>query len=184
MAPRSRTSACKTADYCGGLDLMKDQRGNNDLLNLTRPGAGALDLRRLRRCRRRDPRHQHLQRQRHQPGRLWRRGFRRADQPRLGRNHPRGRRSLFRERRQGPLGRRRARADQQDPVAFAQRQRSRFPRSRLSTRSRPSIASRSTRWSTAASTSSWSRPSSTRSTPRPRSWRRWRRSRRSAASCR
>ena len=25
------------ADYCGGLDLMKDQRGNNDLLNLTRP---------------------------------------------------------------------------------------------------------------------------------------------------
>jgi 5-methyltetrahydrofolate--homocysteine methyltransferase len=27
----------KTADYCGGLDLMKDQRGNNDLLNLTRP---------------------------------------------------------------------------------------------------------------------------------------------------
>ena len=25
------------ADYCGGLDLMKDQRGNNDLLNRTRP---------------------------------------------------------------------------------------------------------------------------------------------------
>ena len=25
------------ADYCGGLDLFKDQRGNNDLLNLTRP---------------------------------------------------------------------------------------------------------------------------------------------------
>ncbi len=25
------------ADYCGGLDLMKDQRGNNDLLNLTKP---------------------------------------------------------------------------------------------------------------------------------------------------
>ena len=25
------------ADYCAGLDLMKDQRGNNDLLNLTRP---------------------------------------------------------------------------------------------------------------------------------------------------
>jgi 5-methyltetrahydrofolate--homocysteine methyltransferase len=24
-------------DYCGGLDLMKDQRGNNDLLNLTKP---------------------------------------------------------------------------------------------------------------------------------------------------
>ena len=27
----------QTADYCGGLDLMKDQRGNNDLLNITRP---------------------------------------------------------------------------------------------------------------------------------------------------
>ncbi|MEO6225935.1 MAG: homocysteine S-methyltransferase family protein [Sphingomicrobium sp.] len=27
----------KSDDYCGGLDLMKDQKGNNDLLNLTRP---------------------------------------------------------------------------------------------------------------------------------------------------
>jgi 5-methyltetrahydrofolate--homocysteine methyltransferase len=27
----------KTADYCGGLDLLKDQRGNNDLLNITKP---------------------------------------------------------------------------------------------------------------------------------------------------
>jgi len=27
----------RSADYCGGLDLMKDQRGNNDLLNITRP---------------------------------------------------------------------------------------------------------------------------------------------------
>jgi 5-methyltetrahydrofolate--homocysteine methyltransferase len=27
----------QSGDYCGGLDLMKDQRGNNDLLNLTRP---------------------------------------------------------------------------------------------------------------------------------------------------
>ncbi len=27
----------KGEDYCGGLDLMKDQRGNNDLLNLTGP---------------------------------------------------------------------------------------------------------------------------------------------------
>jgi 5-methyltetrahydrofolate--homocysteine methyltransferase len=26
-----------SGDYCGGLDLLKDQRGNNDLLNLTRP---------------------------------------------------------------------------------------------------------------------------------------------------
>ncbi|MGN6848473.1 MAG: homocysteine S-methyltransferase family protein [Sphingomicrobium sp.] len=26
-----------SADYCGGLDLTKDQRGNNDLLNITRP---------------------------------------------------------------------------------------------------------------------------------------------------
>ena len=27
----------KSADYCGGLDLLRDQRGNNDLLNRTRP---------------------------------------------------------------------------------------------------------------------------------------------------
>jgi 5-methyltetrahydrofolate--homocysteine methyltransferase len=27
----------QSADYCDGLDLMKDQRGNNDLLNVTRP---------------------------------------------------------------------------------------------------------------------------------------------------
>ena len=27
----------KSAEYCGGLDLLKDQRGNNDLLNLTKP---------------------------------------------------------------------------------------------------------------------------------------------------
>ena len=27
----------KEADYCGGLDLLKDQRGNNDVLNLTKP---------------------------------------------------------------------------------------------------------------------------------------------------
>jgi 5-methyltetrahydrofolate--homocysteine methyltransferase len=27
----------QSSDYCGGMDLLKDQRGNNDLLNLTRP---------------------------------------------------------------------------------------------------------------------------------------------------
>ena len=27
----------QSADYCGGLDLLKDQRGNNDLLNITKP---------------------------------------------------------------------------------------------------------------------------------------------------
>ena len=27
----------QTADYCGPLDLLKDQRGNNDLLNITKP---------------------------------------------------------------------------------------------------------------------------------------------------
>ena len=27
----------QSADYCGGLDLLKDQRGNNDLLNITNP---------------------------------------------------------------------------------------------------------------------------------------------------
>jgi 5-methyltetrahydrofolate--homocysteine methyltransferase len=28
----------QSADYCAGFDLMKDQRGNNDLLNLSQPG--------------------------------------------------------------------------------------------------------------------------------------------------
>ena len=28
-----------SGDYCGGLDLLKDQRGNNDLLNLTKPSS-------------------------------------------------------------------------------------------------------------------------------------------------
>ena len=27
----------QSADYCGGLELLKDQRGNNDLLNITKP---------------------------------------------------------------------------------------------------------------------------------------------------
>jgi len=27
----------QSSDYCGGLDLLKDQRGNNDLLNITKP---------------------------------------------------------------------------------------------------------------------------------------------------
>ena len=27
----------KSEDYCGRLDLLKDQRGNNDLLNITKP---------------------------------------------------------------------------------------------------------------------------------------------------
>ena len=27
----------QSGDYCGGLDLLKDQRGNNDLLNITKP---------------------------------------------------------------------------------------------------------------------------------------------------
>src|SRR5258708_7707232 len=27
----------KSEDYCGPLDLLKDQRGNNDLLNITKP---------------------------------------------------------------------------------------------------------------------------------------------------
>ena len=30
----------QTADYCGPLDLLKDPRGNNDLLNITRPDVG------------------------------------------------------------------------------------------------------------------------------------------------
>jgi 5-methyltetrahydrofolate--homocysteine methyltransferase len=32
-----QTQRLQSGDYCGALDLAKDQRGNNDLLNLTRP---------------------------------------------------------------------------------------------------------------------------------------------------
>ena len=89
------------------------------------PAAGRpLDLRALRRGRRRNPRDQHLQRQPHQPGRLCRRASGRRHQPRLGPHHPRGRRPLHGQGRPAALGRRSARPDEQDAVAIAGRQRS------------------------------------------------------------
>ena len=57
--------------------------------------AGRGNRHRVRRGRRRHPRHQHLQRQCHQPGRLWRGGPCRRHQPRGGADHPHGRRPLF-----------------------------------------------------------------------------------------
>jgi hypothetical protein len=55
----------------------------------------------------------------------------RRHQPRRGADHPRGRRPLFAEGRQAALGRGRARADQQDAVAVARRQRPRLSRGRF-----------------------------------------------------
>ena len=81
-------------DYCRGLDLIKDQRGNNDLLNLTQPSVGRGDLRAVRRRRRRHPRDQHLQRQCDQPGGLWRGSARGPDQYRRRAPDPSRRRPL------------------------------------------------------------------------------------------
>ncbi len=44
-----QTERLKSDDYCGGLDLFKDQRGNNDLLNPRNPSCFARSAR-LRRC--------------------------------------------------------------------------------------------------------------------------------------
>jgi hypothetical protein len=62
--------------YCGGLDLLKDQKGNNDLINLTQP--------------------QIVRKTRDQPGRFWRRAAGPGDQPCVGRDRARRRRPLHR----------------------------------------------------------------------------------------
>ena len=92
-----------------------------------------------------------LQRQPDQPGRLRRRASGPRDQRRRRADHPRGRRCAT--RRTAALGRRRARADQQDPVALARRQRSRLSRGRFRHSVATSMSSRSRRWSKAASIS-------------------------------
>jgi hypothetical protein len=100
--PRFRTKL-QSADYCGGLDLMKDQKGNNDLLNLTKPelvrsicesfaDAGAT------------ARHQYVQRQPISQAIMAPRSWS-ADQPRaaeIARESP----TAIREGRQAALGRR------------------------------------------------------------------------------
>ena len=116
--------------------------------------AGALDLRALRRGGRRRARHQHLQRQRDQPGRLRRRSAGRPDQP-----QPRPRSSA-----KSPTAIPRRTASRAGSPARSGRPTrpcrcrptSTIPASAksISTRSRRSIASRSTRWSRAASISS------------------------------
>ena len=70
--------------------------------------------------------------------------------------------------RAAALRRRGARADDQDRLDFAGRQRPGFPQHRLRRRWSPRTASRCADWSTAARICSWSRPFSTRSMPRRR----------------
>ena len=120
-----------SADYRGGLDLMKDQRGNNDLLNLTRPGLIRGDLRA----------DSPMPAPRYSPPTpsTPTRSASRTMPPSTRGDINRASAGIVREvadryageGRQAALGRRRARADQQDPVAIAQRQRSRLPRGRF-----------------------------------------------------
>ena len=113
----------KEADYRGDLALNHDQRGNNDLLNLTQPDIVRKIAEQLRRVRRRYPRHQHLQCQPHQPVRLWR--GKPACLTSIGRRRGSSARwsSEASEGRQAALGGGGDRPDQQDAVAVARRQR-------------------------------------------------------------
>ena len=131
----------------------RDQKGNNDLLNLTRPELVARDRAELRRRRRRHPRHQHLQRQPRSARPITARSIwsARSTSPRRGSSA----RSPTRERQDGrsagsparsgrPTRRCRCRPTSTIPA---------IARS-ISTRSPTSMSSRSRRWSKAASTSS------------------------------
>ena len=110
-------------DYCGGLDLLKDQKGNNDLLNLTRPeivrsiceqfadaGAEVLATNTFNA--------NAISQADYGAEALVRRSMKKQ------RESPAKSPTRWRE----AVGRGRARADEQDPVAFAQRQRPRLSR--------------------------------------------------------
>ena len=70
--------------FRAGRSFNHDQKGNNDLLNLTRPDVVGEICKAYHRRRRRHPGHQHLQLQRHQPERLRHRRHDARDQPRRG----------------------------------------------------------------------------------------------------
>ena len=84
-----QSEGLKEADYRGELALNHDQRGNNDLLNLTRPDIVGAIARRFVEVGGGYPRYQQLQRHPHQPGRLWRRKPGRRHQPGRGADHSR-----------------------------------------------------------------------------------------------
>ena len=125
----------QSADYCGGLDLMKDQRGNNDLLNLTRPELVA------RRSARASPMPAPTS---SPPTPSTPIAISQADYgaEALVADINRAAAQIIREvadrytreGRQAALGRGRARPDQQDAVAVARRQRSRLSAKSTSTR--------------------------------------------------
>jgi 5-methyltetrahydrofolate--homocysteine methyltransferase len=122
-----QAEGCRGEAYCAGSTSARrhDQKGNNDLLNLTRPEIVRGSARASRR-RRRHARDQHLQRQPDQPGRLRRRTSGARDQPSPRRGSRARSPTSGGERTAPPLRRRRDRADQQDAVAVARRQRPRL----------------------------------------------------------
>ena len=157
------------ADYRGERfkDHPKDLKGNNDLLQLTRPDVIRADPRAVPGGRRRHRRDQHLRRDPHRAGRL-RPGARRArDERRRGAAGARGLRQV-QHARQAALRRRRARARRRAPPASAPTSTTRRRATSASTSCARPTASRPRACSKAAATCSWSRPSSTRSTPRRR----------------
>ena len=109
----------------------REVRGNNDLLNLSRPRRGARHPSRLFPRRRRHRLDQHVLLHHDRAGRLRHGGHRLRAQP--GRRHAgaRGRRAGREGRRPPPLRRRRAGADQPHRVDLAGREQSRLPRHHL-----------------------------------------------------
>ena len=159
------------ADYRGERfkDHPKDLKGNNDLLQLTRPDVIARDPRAVPRRRRRHHRDQHLRRDLGRAGRLRARRLRPRDERRRRarwRARPATRYSSADKPRfvAGALG-----PTPQDGEHQPRRQRSGARATSASTSCAPPTASRPRACSKAAATCSWSRPSSTRSTPRRRS---------------
>ena len=138
------------ADYRGRLDLDRDQKGNNDLLNLTRPeligeiaesfacaGADILATNSFNanRISQADYGAEHLVREMNVASA-------RIIAETADRHSQKDGRA--------PVRRRRGRADQQDPVAVAQGQRSRLSAKSISISSATSMSSRSRPWSRAA----------------------------------
>ncbi len=117
------------------------QQGNNDLLILTQPDGDRGNPLSICHRRRRHPRNQHVLLDLHRAGRLWHGGRGLRTQPRrraagAARGDPRRA-----GRRQAPLRRRRARADQPHRVDVAGRQQSRLSRRQLRRSAHPPMAS-------------------------------------------
>ena len=93
----------QAADYCGGLDLLKDQRQQRPSEH-QQAGGRPLDLRKLRGGWRRDSRDEHVQRQCDQPGGLWCGSAGGADQPGGCADHARGSATAIQRRTASRVG--------------------------------------------------------------------------------